>query len=453
MASKVYYMGPRSTSPQTGMVPKMLTVFEAAGFDNIIKRGDIVAIKLHCGEWNNSAYLRPVYARAIADRVKALGGRPFVCDTTTLPYNPYASRATALDLMITAERNGYSSATLGCPFISADGFLGTDDYRVDLPEGYILKETYIAKAIAAADVLIALTHFKGHPMGIIGGAIKNLGIGAQSKWGKFNTHMGGHPKYGLGPSSVFHPENYKGRKGDKDWRVLEECCPFGLIHVIDDSVEWESEKCNVCQACLGPMLSRGLLELSMENFQATQAAIADSCLATVKAVGKGKVAFINMAIDVSPWCDCAPFSDVPILPHLGAFASFDPVAIDKACVDKAIEMEGIHGSKADDLGVLESGKRKFDTCSTMLAGFSEETQLNTGELIGLGSMQYELVEAAEKKTEDFVFLPDKRPVGVRLRRLFNKFRVFPYDRYDGKGFLREEEVDLERVSTYKNDPK
>ena len=133
MASKVYYMGPRSSSPQTGMVPKMLTVFEAAGFDGIIKPGDVVAIKLHCGEWNNSAYLRPVYARALADRVKALGGRPFVCDTSTLPYTTYPSRTTALDLMVTAERNGYNSATLGCPFICADGFLGTDDYRVDLP--------------------------------------------------------------------------------------------------------------------------------------------------------------------------------------------------------------------------------------------------------------------------------------------------------------------------------
>jgi len=83
--------------------------------------------------------------------------------------------------MVTAERNGYNSATLGCPFIYADGFMGTDDLRVDLPQGYILKEAYIAEAIAAADVLITLTHFKGHPEGVIGGAIKNLGIGAQSK--------------------------------------------------------------------------------------------------------------------------------------------------------------------------------------------------------------------------------------------------------------------------------
>jgi len=451
MAPKVYYMDARGNSPQTSMVAKMVTVFEAAGFDSLIKPGDVVAIKLHCGEWNNSAYLRPVYARTLVDRVKALGGRPFVCDTTTLPYSPTSSRSTGLDFMVTAERNGYNSATLGCPFICADGFIGTDDYRVDLPEGYILKEAYIANAIAAADVLITLTHFKGHAAGVIGGAIKNLGIGAQSKRGKFNAHMGGHPKYDCFASSLFHPENFKGRKGEKDWQILEECCPFGLIHVTEDSIEWGREKCISCFACLAPMLSHGILELSEEYFQATNAAIADACLATIKAVGPGKVAFINLAIDISPWCDCAGWADVPILPHLGVFASYDPVAIDKACVDKAVETAGVQGSMADEMDVLDCGKRKFETCSPLLAGLSEETQLNTGEIIGLGTRQYELVPVAEKKMEDFAFSPDPRPVGVRLHHLFAKFQPFPYDRYEGKGFLREEEVDLERVNTYYDD--
>ena len=124
------------------------------------------------------------------------------CNITTLTYQPYASRATELDLKMTAERNGFSSAVLGCPFICADGFIGTADYRVDIPAGYLLKEAYIAQAIAAADVLICLTHFKGHPMGVIGGAIKNLGIGCQSKRGKHNVHLGGHPKYSVANSHL-----------------------------------------------------------------------------------------------------------------------------------------------------------------------------------------------------------------------------------------------------------
>ena len=448
MASKVYFMDGRSHSLQTGLVPKMLTVFEAAGFDSLIKPGDMVAIKLHCGEWNNTAYLRPVYARALADRVKSLGGRPFVCDTTTLPYNVHASRATMLDILATAERNGYTSAALGCPFICADGFIGTDDYRIDLPEGYILKEAYIATSIAAADVLIALTHFKGHPMGIVGGAIKNLGIGAQSKRGKFNVHLGGHPKYSLGAAAVFHPEQYGGRRADPNWRQLEECCPWGLIHVTEDSIEWERERCTNCMACMGPMMARSLIERPDELFKAPNAAIADACLATVKAVGRDKVAFINMAIDVVPRCDCVNYSDMPIVPNLGVFASYDPVAIDKACIDKATEAVGIPNSVAEEMEVLESGHRKFEMCSALLSGLSEEIQINTGEIIGLGTRDYELVNVPEKAMTDFVFPPDPRPVGVRLKEKFAKIPPFPYDRHNGRGFLREEEVDLERVNTY-----
>ena len=450
MVSKVYYMDARSTSPQTSLVAKMLAVFDAAGFEKLIKPGDVVAIKLHCGEWNNTAYLRPVYARTLVDKVKSLGGRPFVCDTITLPYSLYPSRSTGLDFMVTAERNGYNSATLGCPFIFADGFMGTDDYRVDLPEGFLLKEAYIAEAIAAADVLIALSHFKGHGTGVIGGAIKNLGIGAQSRRGKFNVHMGGHPAYGLG-ACIFRPEKFQGKKNDPNWHELEECCPFDLIHVIGDTIQWEREKCPNCMACAHPMFSRGIIELIAENLQATDAAIADGCLGAVKAVGKGKVAFINLAIDIAALCDCTGFADVSIVPDLGVFAGYDPVAIDKACVDKARATAGNRGSRAEERHVLECGQRKFEACSPGWPGLSEETQLNVGEINGLGSRQYKLIPVAAKKLEDVAFPPDPRPAGVRFQHLYAKLHPYPYERYEGHGFHRENKVDLNLVNAY-HDP-
>lgn len=450
MGSKVYFMDGRSNSPQTSLVAKMLTVFEAAGLESLITPGDVVAIKLHCGEWNNSAYLRPVYARALADRVKELGGRPFVCDTTTLPYSLSPGRTTGLDLLTTAERNGYNSATLGCPFICADDYYGTDDVRVDLPEGFLLKEAYIATAIAAADVLLTVTHFKGHAIGIIGGAVKNLGIGAQSKRGKFNVHMGGHPTYGYGAGSTFMPQNYPGKNGDPKWQQVEGCCPFGLIHVTDDSVEWEREKCVSCLACYGVLPGRGIVYPPATMSDATNAAIADACLATVKTVGPDKCGFINMAIDISAGCDCMDFADTPIMPHLGVFAGTDPVALDKACIDKSVEAHGIHGSKAEEMDVLESGTRKFENCSPFMAGPIEETQLNTGALIGLGSLEYELIEVPKKNMADFAFPPEPGTNLARFARKFAKYPPFPYDRHDGRGFNREVEVDLGRVNQYQN---
>jgi uncharacterized Fe-S center protein len=449
MASKVYSMGAdgRSHSAATGLVPQMVTVFEAAGFAEMIKPGDSVAIKLHCGEWNNTAYLRPVYARTLADRIKTLGGRPFVCDTTTQTYSLAATRATALDLLITAERNGYTSATLGCPFIVADGFNGTDDVRIDLPEGYILKEAYIAKAIALADAMIVLTHFKGHPLGVIGGSTKNLGIGAQSKRGKLNVHMGGHPEYCFGVATDFHPERCKGRSGCDRWQACESSCPYGLFHVTEHSIEWDREHCTNCLAHLGANRWCGVCNNPQSTTEASCAAMADGCLAAVKAVGRDKVGFINMAIDVSPYCDCVSFADMPIVPHLGVFASHDPVALDKATVDKAAQSPGMPGSAAEDYGADAPGAKKFTAASAVsFEGLSEEIQLVTGSINGLGSMEYEMVTVEPVADQTLWQFPDHRTMRDKFGPLYAVDNPFPSERHGGQGYHREQEVDLDRVA-------
>ena len=450
--SQVHYMDAHSESTETSLVAKMLTVFDAAGLDKIIGPNDVVAIKVHCGEWNNTAYLRPVYARALADRIKELGGRPFVCDTTTQSYNPWASRVTELDILQTAERNGYSSATLGCPFIVADGFIGTSDYRVDIPEGYLLKEAYVAQAIAAADVLIALTHFKGHSMGVIGGSLKNLGIGCQSKRGKFNVHMGGHPKYGLGSAAEFHPEAFKGKTETPDWESLEDVCPFNLWHVTGENgnseIQWEREKCANCLSCFGPMGSRGILDIAPVIFDATDIAIADAALGVVKAVGETKVGYINMAVDVSPRCDCANHSDMPIVPHLGVFASKDPVAIDQACVDAAKRSVGIPGSASEMMDAHHPGDHKFEAAAATFHGQSEVATINTGHANGLGSRDYELTTVAPGDPAQFTFPYDRRPTRQRFKESFERFMPFPYDLHDGKGYNRLDEVDIEAMKKH-----
>lgn len=444
MAAEVWYAGKRSSSPNTSYVVSMLEVFEAAGFGRMIKPCDKVAIKIHCGEWNNTGYLRPVYARALADRIKELGGRPFVTDTTTLTYGPHCSRPTELDMRMTAERNGFSSATLGCPFIVADGWSGTDDVVVDLPEGYILKEAFIAKAIAHADVLIALTHFKGHPLGVVGGALKNLGIGAQSQRGKHNVHLGGHPKYGLGATTKFNPGRCKG-KACPVWQLCDNCCPYGLFHVKDDTIEWEREKCTGCMGHIDVNTWCGVFDFPREPLEMFQPAVADGCLATVKAVGKDKVGFINMAIDLSPMCDCMSFADTSLVPNLGVFASRDPVAIDKACLDKVREAHGTPGSLAEDGGVIESGKKKLETVSPVYPGMSEEVQVNTGALIGLGSKEYELLTVETPPEKFFGFSADTRPLRQRFASLYRKETPFPADRHGGQGFKREESVDYDKL--------
>lgn len=448
MSSEVYSMGlgGRSHSSATGLVAQMLTVFEAAGLSAMITPGDTVAIKLHCGEWNNTAYLRPVYARALADRIKALGGYPFVCDTVTLTYGLTTSRSTALDLLMTAERNGYTSAALGCPFLAADGFNGTDDVRIDLPEGFILREAYVAKALAVADVVIALTHFKGHPLGVIGGSIKNLGIGGQSKRGKYNVHMGGHPEYGLGAVTDFHPERCLGQECVK-WQVCENCCPYGLFHVTEHSIEWDRGGCANCLAHLGAMRACGVCDFPEINVKAANAAMADGCLAVVKAVGREKVGFINMAIDISPFCDCVGFADMPLVPNLGIYAGRDPVALDRATLEEARVAPGMPGSAAEDYGVLEPGQHKFAAASAVsFDHLSEEIQINTGVLNGLGSADYQLVDVAPLTDSSLWAFPRARPNRERFASVNAKESPYPGDRQGSREpFKRIRVVNLDAV--------
>src|SRR4030067_1014155 len=139
------------------------------------------------GEAYNVGYLRPIIGRTLVEALKERGCRPFVTDTTTMPYHPWISRALAIDYLETANNNGFNQSSMGCPVIIADGWLGTDDVIVDLGgRGNYLKKQFVGRAIADADAILSVAHFKGHPAGGYGGAIKNIGVGGASKRGKMN---------------------------------------------------------------------------------------------------------------------------------------------------------------------------------------------------------------------------------------------------------------------------
>ena len=152
-----------------------------------------------------------------------------------------------------------------------------------------------------------------------------------------------------------------------------------------------------------------------------------------------------MAIDLTPMCDCVNYSDIPVVPNLGVFAGKDPVAIDKACLDKVAEAHGIPGSSAEDRGVADPGTKKFEVVSPVHSGMSEEAQINTGVLIGLGSKEYELVTVETPAEKFFGFSADTRPLGKRFANLYAKAVPFPRERYDGHGFKREDDVDYEKL--------
>ena len=367
-------------------------MLEHSGWMDNLRPGDLVAVKTHMGEAYNVGYLRPVIIRTLVERLKARGCRPFVTDTTTMPYHPWISRTLALDHMETAEMNGFNSATMGCPVLIADGWLGTDDVLVDLEgKGNYLTKQFVARAVADADAVLTVSHFKGHPAGGFGGAIKNLGVGCVSKRGKMNLHGAL-----AGDKPIFDFDKCEGRQCQW-WQVCQDCCPEGAIKVTEEGLKVDQESCVYCFACANLCINMaGVSAIKrFDQLNILGRRIADSALAVAKTKAPGKTFYLNYAVDVTPICDCYGWTDTPIVNGIGVLASNDPVAIDKACIDMMNQAPGLTNSQAEDCGCMAAGTKKLDT----IKGQDIEPQVHGGVTNGLGSDQYEIIPVTQDRSQ------------------------------------------------------
>ena len=187
--AKVYYTNLR-THGRESQLDKLKRLIRRAGIEQIDFENKFVAIKIHFGELGNLSFLRPNYARAVADVVKELGGMPFLTDCNTLYVG---SRKNALEHIDCAYQNGFTPYATGCQVIIADGLKGTDETLVPVKNGEYVQEAKIGHALMDADIVISLTHFKGHEQAGFGGCMKNLGMGGGSRAGKMEQHAAGKP--------------------------------------------------------------------------------------------------------------------------------------------------------------------------------------------------------------------------------------------------------------------
>ncbi|MEA4892183.1 MAG: DUF362 domain-containing protein [Peptococcaceae bacterium] len=370
MTSKVYFTDLR-TKRGSNLLQKLERLILAAGFADIDFGDKFTAIKLHLGEPGNLGYLRPNFAKVVADLVKSRGGRPFLTDANTL----YAGRRkNALDHLEAACENGYNPLTTGCQVIIADGLKGTDDVAVPVQGGRLVREAKIGRAIMDADVLVSLSHFKGHESTGFGGAIKNLGMGSGSHAGKLEMHSDGRLKV--------DPEKCRG------CRACVKDCGQGAIGLDSRGrAVIRQDKCAGCGRCLGACRFGAI------RFQWTSAkdVLNQKIAEYAKAVVQDRPSFhISLVIDISPSCDCMPFNDLPIIPDVGFLASFDPVALDQACADLACAQPVIPGSKGAECPADPEHPGQDHFCRVN-PGTDWRTCLEHGEKIGLGSRKYELI--------------------------------------------------------------
>ncbi|MDE6771105.1 MAG: DUF362 domain-containing protein, partial [Muribaculaceae bacterium] len=173
--SKVYFTNLR-TNPNSSLLDKLERLARVAGIAQLPIKGNFVAMKIHFGEPGNVAYIRPNFAARMANLVRSLGGKPFLTDCNTL-YS--GRRSNAVDHLQSAMENGFNPISAQCQVIIADGLKGTDQIEVPV-DGEYCKAPKIGAALVDADVIISLTHFKGHEQAGFGGALKNLGMGGAS---------------------------------------------------------------------------------------------------------------------------------------------------------------------------------------------------------------------------------------------------------------------------------
>ena len=370
--SKVYMTDLRCR-PGVSLLNKLEKLMRTAGIGEINFERKLVAIKMHFGEPGNLAFLRPNYAKVVADVVKSLGGVPFLTDCNTL----YPGRRkNALEHLDAAYENGFSPLSTGCQVIIGDGLRGNDDVEVPVEGAEYIQTAKIGKAIMEADVIISLSHFKGHEQTGFGGAIKNLGMGCGSRRGKMEQHAQGKP--------MVAPRRCVG------CRRCATQCAHGAITFGEDrkaSIDWD--KCVGCGRCIAVCNTDAIRpgnDAAMEELGCRMAEYA-------KAVVDGRPCFhVSLVMDVSPNCDCHGENDAPILPDIGMFASFDPVALDQACADACGKQSPIPGSHLDEQMHREGFCDKHDHFINSMPDTDWRVCLDHCEKIGIGTRSYELVE-------------------------------------------------------------
>ena len=267
-----------------------------------IKLPGKVAVKVHSGEKGNQNFLRPAFMEPM---IKAVNGTVVECNTA---YEG-ARNTTEKHKALFAE-HGWSEL-FDVDIMDAEG----PDLVWPIEGGKALKENHVGRGILAYDSMLVLSHFKGHPMGGYGGAIKQLSIGCASNAGKCLIHSAGENAIEA-----------------KFW----------------DHVAEQDTFCEAMAEAAGTV---------MQHFA-------------------GKIAFVNVAVNLSVDCDCCAVAEDPCMKDLGIFASLDPVAIDQACIDMV--------AQSDD-----PGRDHFMERVTSRHGTHT---IDAADAIGYGTKHYELIE-------------------------------------------------------------
>ncbi|WP_299978993.1 DUF362 domain-containing protein [Desulfobacula sp.] len=368
MTTDVFFMDLEATSKEN-LPQKLSRLVEKAGIENILNENDLTAVKIHFGEQGNTAYIRPVFIRTIIQTIKKYKAGPFLTDANTLYVG---TRSNSVSHIHTAIENGFSYSSMDAtPIIIADGLRGKSETKIKVDQKNC-KHVYIGSEIIDADALVSVAHFKGHELSGFGGTLKNLGMGCASRRGKLDQHSNVSPKIK--------------RKTCIGCAECEKHCPAGAIYLEEKKAYIDKNKCIGCAECI----VRCPTESVNINWNQTVPIFLEKMMEYNLGVLKNKekkAFFINFITDISPKCDCLPYSESPIVNNVGVLASSDPVAIDQASADLVNQQKALPGTVLKTN--LNPGEDKF---RGLYPSVDWEHQLDYAQKIGLGKREYNLVK-------------------------------------------------------------
>ena len=339
-----------------------------------IDKKDKVAIKMHLG-FNDGYQTIPVFfVRKIVKAVKDVGGYPFITDNPTAVYN--------------AVDRGYTQETCGCPIIPVAGV--KDGYTYDFEVNFHNVDTLkIGGVLNDADVLIDLTHGKGHNSCGYGGAIKNIALGGYhgpSRWTKIHGVEQSIPYW---DDEKCTPEHAK--------KLVKACK--------EDCIKYDEEKhkltvsfgmCPQCMDCIKADEGIGCLEIKQENFSLFQELMAIGANEIMKTFDENKRFYLNFLVDITPWCDCWGMGQPNVVNDIGVLGSRDIIAVEQASLD-LIAKEGLIESMVPQFVRLhnEPNLHPFQRVNGPLK--DPYLTVEYGEKLGMGTRDYKLVEVLSPK--------------------------------------------------------
>ena len=354
MKSRVYFIPVTREEGDKHLAEKAERLFLSLGLHSRIEKNSFVALKIHFGEKGNTGFIKPSWLEGIIRQLQGRTDRAYFTDTNTL----YVGlRSNAVDHAQLAARHGFSIEKTGLPVIIADGLIGENEEEVKVNLKRV-KKAKIAAGIAQADFLICLNHLTGHVQTGLGAAIKNMGMGCASRAGKLEQHSEVKPR--INP------------KYCKNCSLCLDYCPAGAIIQQEGSAYILDDRCIGCGECL-VVCKVGAVKMRWdEDSSRIQEKMAEYGFA-VWSRFREKAGFITFLLKVTRDCDCMAKDQPEMIGDIGILASADPVALDKASADLVLER-----SRKDIF------RQNYD--------IDWAIQLRHGAEIGLGSLEYELVE-------------------------------------------------------------